>query len=71
MKWQHKLVFAVAVPFLTAMPALGQTAQDVLQAVPEKAAAFLLVTNLGELSDKIVAVTKRLGFLCRFRRWKR
>jgi hypothetical protein len=43
------------------MPALGQTAQDALKVVPEKAAGFVIVGNLGEFNNKIETLAKRLG----------
>ena len=61
MRWQQKLVLAVAAWSLATLPALAQTAQDALGVVPEKAAGFVIVNNVGELNDKIVTLAKRLG----------
>jgi hypothetical protein len=61
MRRQQRLVVAVAAWFLAIVPALGQTPQDALKVVPEKAAAFVIVNNLGELNDKIETLARRLG----------
>ena len=61
MRWQRRLLGAVATWFLATMPALGQTPQDALKVVPERAAGFVIVGNLGEFNNKIEALAKRLG----------
>jgi hypothetical protein len=61
MRRQQRLVVAVAAWFLAIVPALGQTAQDALKIVPEKAVAFVIVNNLGELNSKIETLARRIG----------
>ena len=58
---RQRLVVVVAAWFLAVLPALGQTPQDALKVVPEKASAFVIVNNLGELNNKIETLAKRLG----------
>ena len=61
MRRQKRLVVALAAWFLAIVPALGQTPQDALKVVPEKAAAFVIVNNLGDLNNKIEVLARRLG----------
>jgi hypothetical protein len=61
MRRQRRVVVAVAAWFLAIVPAQGQTPQDALKVVPEKAAGFVIVKNLGELNNKIETLAKRLG----------
>ena len=61
MRRQRKFILTLAAWFLAVVPALGQTTQDALKVVPEKASAFVIVKNLGELNTKIETLAKRLG----------
>ncbi|HWY85525.1 MAG TPA: hypothetical protein VNX28_02310 [Gemmataceae bacterium] len=58
---QQRLVVVVAAWFLAVLPALGQTPQDALKVVPEKASGFVIVNNLGELTTKIETLARRVG----------
>lgn len=61
MRRQPNFVVAVAAWSLAVVPALGQTVQDALKVVPEKASGFVIVNNLGELDKKIESLARRLG----------
>jgi hypothetical protein len=67
MRWQHRFIVVSVAAWLLALlpeviaPALGQTAQDALKVVPERAAGFVIVANLDDLSSKIEALAKRVG----------
>ncbi len=61
MRWQHRLLVAVAAWFFAVAPAPAQTAQDALKVVPAKAAGFVIVNNIGEFSDKVESLSKRVG----------
>jgi hypothetical protein len=66
MSWQRRLgvasvAMSLAAWFLAATPALAQTPQEAVKLVPEKAAGFVIVRNLSELSGKIEELARRIG----------
>jgi len=61
MNGKRRLFATLAAWIVASVPAFCQTADDALKAVPEKAAGFVIINNLEEMSSKIEATAKRLG----------
>ncbi len=61
MYWQRRVVMALAAWVAAAGPGRAQTAEDAVKAVPEQALGFVVINNLGAVSDKVAALAKKVG----------